>query len=235
MVDPGSAFLVGKGLEAFGGLFDHSKANSLKEQRREFDVAQQIAQQQSRSQTQMDQTSAVGGLNRQMEQAPLRDKVLYMLNQRSGMVPQNFQPRDMMNPWSQGASNPQQGGIDPQALQQAMGRYQAPDFQRGVAGSGGIDPHVYQQMMQHLGMNGGQLGDIPLSNTGPYRTKDPAAPPQPGPQNIPNGGSPWGPGGGGGPGIGGTMPGAQQQAPPPMPGAASPQMEMIRRSQTRRY
>lgn len=252
----GAAYLAGQGLNALGGLFkkDWSK-QTLAEQAREFNLSQQYAEEQGRSQTQMDQVKALGGVQHQIEGAPLRDKVLYMLNQRAGMVPQNFQPRDMANPWTQGATNPQQGGIDPQALQQAMSRYRAPDFNgAGTPGSGGIDPAMYHQMMSRLGYSYGEHGirDIPIqqstySNPFADRPKGP-----PGPPTNPNGsmtppGMPNGPKVNPGPPPpstwgGGGMPGSlAPPAPPGPPGdlapPVSPQQAMQRRplAPARRY
>lgn len=169
MIDPGTAFLAGKGLDALGGLVSGDKNKKDRaEQAREFNLAQQYREEQGRTQTQFDQVSNIGDLQRRIEQAPARDKALFMLNQRLGMTPDAFRPRDMMNPGIS-PQTPDLGGIDPRMQQQAMQGYHAPDFNGGGAGSGGVDPRVYHQLMARLGMGGpyGQqtIGDVPIQKT----------------------------------------------------------------------
>lgn len=202
----------------------------LAEQAREFNLQQQFTEEMGRTSNQFDQTRNIGDLQRRIEQAPARDKALYMLNQRLGMTPQAFQPRDMANPASAGTANPQGGGIDSASLQASMGRYRAPNFMNDQAGSGGVDPRLYHQMMARLGLSGAygnqNIGDVPIQRT-TYSV--PGQGPQTG-QLLPNGAKvnppgtpPWGTSG---PGIGGTTPGSTPVGPPP----GSPQLDMTRRT-----
>lgn len=250
-MDPGSAFLIGKGFDALAGLTkkDWTK-QQLAEQAREFNLQQQMAEEASRSSTQLDQTKAVGDMARRMEGAPARDKALFMLSQRLGMVPQSFSPRDMLNPQSQGNANPQGGGIDPAQQQAAMAGYQAPDFTGGSyrPGSGGVDPRVYSQMMARLGYSGPlgheTLNDMPIQRSGynnPFGERPPGQPGKPNPNGMinspqapngikvnPPGTPPWGspP-----PSWGGGMPGgrtAWDEQPP-----VQPQLDPTRRTPRR--
>lgn len=233
MIDPGTAILISAGLSGVGGLLKSNKMSreQLAEQAREFNLSQQFTEEMGRTSNQFDQTKNIGDMQRRIEQAPMRDKALYMLNQRLGMTPQSFQPRDMANPGSPGAANPQGGGIDSASLQSSMGRYRAPNFMTDQAGSGGVDPRIYHQMMARLGLSGTygnqSIGDVPIQKT-TYGAA-PAHGPQTG-QLLPNGATvnppgttPWGTNG---PGIGGTTPGSTPMGPPPV----RPQLDPTRRT-----
>lgn len=249
------AALISGGLQGIGGLLNSGAKMSkqqLAEMKREFDISQQFSQEQGRTQTQMAQTSDLNNMQRQIEMSPLRDKVGYMLNQRMGMVPQQFRPNDMLNPGSTGAGNlPQQGGINSEALQGAMQHYQAPDFMTNKIGSGGIDPALYHQMMARLGLSGPyghqQIGDVPIQHStfgGQAPPQAPHAPTNPNGsmQNptAPNGirvnpGYPPPPtwGGGGMPGSQGIVPPQPTGPPgdfmPPGPRPLRPQANLMRR------
>lgn len=157
-VDPGTAYLIGQGVNALGGLLSQKKLDpkqALAEQQREFDAQQRFLQESGRTQDAFTQTDKLGAINRQMESGGARDKALFMLSQRLGMVPQQFRARDMMNP-STSPDTPEPGGIDPRIQQHAMESYHAPSAQG--AGSGGVDPRVYQALMTKLGMQSGPAG-----------------------------------------------------------------------------
>ena len=153
-IDPGTAILVGKGLVALGGLAsgDKNKKKDRKEQQRQFNEDHRWGEEYGRTQNVFDQNQALTTTARSLENAPLRDKVLYMLTQRAGMTPGEFKPRDMMNPWTAGSQAPSQGGIDLAALGEAAGKY--------TMGAGGVDPRIYQAMMAKLGMTMGPNGPL---------------------------------------------------------------------------
>lgn len=220
MIDPGTAFLVGKGIDIFGGLFggesDESKNEKLRleEARRQFDLQHGLQSELGRGQQTFDQVGSSSDVLRQMQNAPLRDQAAYMLMARMGQAPGDFRANDMFNPSSQPA---QQGGLDAGALQSAAGKY--------TPGAGGVDQDPYKVMLGRLGLtqgaNGGwQMGQPTISSpTGQAPQAPMPTPPTPSggpPPTVPPG--PWnrGPTDFGGPPISG-----QPQAPRP-PVAPSP-------------
>ena len=78
-----------------------------------------------------------------LEMQPIRDKVLYMLNQRAGMTPSAVRPFDMFNSTSPGPGQASLGGIDLNALKSAAGAYKP--------GMGGVDPSLENTLLYQMG------------------------------------------------------------------------------------
>ena len=89
-----------------------------------------------------DQTMGANQLRRQQETNPLRDRVLFGLQNRAGMTPGRFRANDMFNKLGPG-EQVSQGGIDTNALQQANDQF--------TPGAGGVRPEMLDQMMAKMG------------------------------------------------------------------------------------
>lgn len=115
--------------------------------------------------TQRSQQDAEGqqamGVQSYLNSAPLRDRILYLLQSRLGQSPGAFKPQDMFNP-GPNTTNPSLGGIDPTAMAAANAAYQP--------GMGGANTGVAQTYE-------GILGYTP-NGSGPATYKAPN--PQPG-------------------------------------------------------
>jgi len=151
----GSAFgpvgsAVGGVLGAIGGGLEASSATDAanKQLAQQYNLGQQqisYGQQNASQQLLMQQAQQANALQRQMQMAPLRDQTMYALQQRMGMSPTAFQPRDMFNPQSAGNQNPSQGGIDLNQLAAQNAAYKP--------GAGGVSGNqsLQNQLMQTLG------------------------------------------------------------------------------------
>lgn len=85
---------------------------------------------------------AAMGAERSIESAPMRDKAMYLLTQRMGMQPQNFQPHDIFNP-SYGSGPANLGGYDQNELNRQNSAY--------TAGAGGVKTDIQKALLQKLG------------------------------------------------------------------------------------
>lgn len=108
-------------------------------------------------------------LNRQVETNPMRDQVMFLLQQRMGMPQQSFQARDIFNP-STSATVPQSGGIDPTAMANAQASYRP--------GMGGTNPAVAEALMQRF--FGQATGGASVPTPTPPAGGGPLPPPIPG-------------------------------------------------------
>lgn len=104
-----------------GGLFSGAQqagaqGASTEEQKRQFDILQGNRQR---------------GLQ---ETAPMRDKLMYMLQTRMGLPQQQFKPHDIFNP-SYGSGPAQMGGYDVDAYNKGISGYQT--------GMGGVNQHPW--------------------------------------------------------------------------------------------
>lgn len=117
MIDPGTAMLIGGGISGIGSLFSDPN-KGVKEQKREFNISQ------------------APGLARQIQGAPLRDKLMAIMGNVAGNAPQQFRPNDLYNP--QGS---QLGGRDPSTLQTPAGYHD---------GSGPMQA-LLQQILKSMG------------------------------------------------------------------------------------
>jgi len=140
--------LLGTTLGAIGGTQQQNK--SLGEQKREFNLSNQLQQQ-----------SQANSLGRQQQMAPLRDQVIAQLMNRSGMSPTQFNPLNYGSGQNQGA--PSQGGIDLNALAQKNNASMPNAGQNGAQMSAMNNAMLAQlgygspQQLQHQA-NSGDLG-----------------------------------------------------------------------------
>ncbi len=140
MAFPFLAAAIGAG--AIGSFLSAGSEGKRADRQAERDFA--IRQEQNRISkigAETDQTLGANQLRRQMETNPLRDRVLFGLQNRAGMTPGRFNPKDMFNPNNKGPIS--QGGIDFSALKQANDQF--------TPGAGGVNPEILQQMLGKMG------------------------------------------------------------------------------------
>lgn len=105
---------------------------------------------------------------RGLDSAPIRDRAMYLLQQRLGMTPQTFQPHDIYNQ-STSAATPQYGGYNPQQMAQAQAAY--------TPGAGNVNTAVADQYMNKIGYGQnetnplgtaqGQVGEYQANHSAP--------------------------------------------------------------------
>lgn len=162
MIDPVTGSLILAGAGALGSAF--TGANNAKMTRQQIEAQRQAQQQglgqnyqqmglQDRQfgqtsnmnrQQQLDQRMAsASGVQEQLNRNPLRDRAMYMMQQRIGMVPGAVQPRDFTRGTMPGAGEAS-GGYAPvlNQMQTAAGQYRA--------GMGGMDPSAMQAQLAGL-------------------------------------------------------------------------------------
>lgn len=147
MVAPLAIAGIGMGLGAIGSAISGGQAAGASRYQTEQDFL--IRQEQnkiSRGGLDLQKTMGANDLRRQLESSGLRDRTLFALQNRTGMTPGQFRPKDMFNP-SQGGQSPQQGGIDFAQLSQQN--------QQFTPGAGGANPEMLRQMLAKLGFGGG--------------------------------------------------------------------------------
>ena len=175
--------LVGAGLGALGGYFDSAAQERMHKERmledqRQFDMQHQLMNKQHG----INAGQQANTFNRQLETNPIRDQAIFLLQQRMGMTPQAFKPRDMFNE-STSSAVPQHGGIDLAKLAAAAASYRS--------GMGGTNPSVAQGLMAPLLQQGGAP-----NATIPSGRAQPLVPPQqsaPAPQAWPTAPAPTSP------------------------------------------
>jgi hypothetical protein len=121
------------GLQTAGGIaggIQNAKtdAATLAERKREFDKAFGLQS-----------GGAAISAEHALDSAPLRDRVLYKLQQILGQTPSQFKPHDIFN----GGGVPQQGGYDTGKLQAADAAYKP--------GAGGVNTAMIQKFLASLG------------------------------------------------------------------------------------
>ena len=161
-MDPVTASLIFAGVNAAGSAA--SGMNTAKMTRQQIE-AQRLAQQQGLGQNyqqmglqdrqfgqtsnmnrqqQLDQRMAsASGVQEQLNRNPLRDQAMYMMQQRAGMAPGAFAPRDFTRGTMPGAGAPA-GGYGPMLgqMQTAAGQYKP--------GMGGMDPSALRAQLTGL-------------------------------------------------------------------------------------
>lgn len=135
---------IGTGLEVLGGVLAGNQQAKLSkaelaERRRQFNES-----------LKNERGATALGVQRQIDNAPLRDRLMYNMMQRLGANSTPFVARDMFNPSAQA---PQQGGIDMNALNEALNAYQQ--------GAGGVNTDTAQRFLSTLG-----YGDKPAIQPG---------------------------------------------------------------------
>lgn len=112
-----------------GGAADAKASEAaLKEKQREFDQAYGLQA-----------GDAAVGAQKQLDSAPLRDRVMYQLQNVLGQTPQAFKPHDVFN----GGGVPQQGGYDMPKLATANAAY--------TPGAGGVNTEMIKKFLASLG------------------------------------------------------------------------------------
>lgn len=96
-------------------------------------------------------------LQHEQDSAPLRDRAMYLLQQRLGQTPSQFKPHDIYNQ-STSSATPQYGGYDQNALAQANQAYQP--------GMGGVNTAVNQQAIAGIGYGNTQSNPLQVATTG---------------------------------------------------------------------
>jgi hypothetical protein len=128
-----------------------------REQQREFDTSYGLNAETQRRQQTAAELAQANELRRQLDAAPLRDRVLYNMLARAGVSRQPFAARDMyQNQNTAGSTDP----FDADALARANSLYRP--------GMGGVNNSVAQGALGQLGFTqeGGQ-GDYTYQNPGP--------------------------------------------------------------------
>jgi hypothetical protein len=162
MIDPVTGSLIMAGVGAIGSGLSGAQRNRLTRQQLEQERQQQQAglgqnyQQMGTQERQFGQTSnlnrqqqfdqrmaAASGVQEQLNRNPLRDRAMFMMQQRAGMTPGAFQPRDFTRGTMPGAGAPT-GGMAPllTQMQTAAGQYQP--------GMGGMDPSALRAQLAGL-------------------------------------------------------------------------------------
>ena len=130
-ISPATLALIMGGTQAAGGLFSGLSAQKinkaqLAEMARQFNLQHELSK---RAQSQSEGMAA-NDLARQMQMAPLRDRLTHYITGRAKQPLREFRPRDMYNPSSE---PPSLGGIDTDALAAEMGRYDTdPNAKQGL-------------------------------------------------------------------------------------------------------
>lgn len=96
-------------------------------------------------------------LQHEQDTAPLRDRAMYLLQQRLGQTPSTFAPHDLYNQ-STSSATPQYGGYNQSALAQANQAYQP--------GMGGVNTAVNQQAIGGIGYQNTQSNPLQVAMTG---------------------------------------------------------------------
>lgn len=94
----------------------------------------------------LDEGAAAVGLGRELSMAPMKDQAMFMLQQRMGLSPGAFKPRDMFNE-STSAETPQLGGVDLEEWKRKNAGY--------TPGRGGYNTDIQKLLLQKLGYGGG--------------------------------------------------------------------------------
>lgn len=146
------------GTNILGGLAggvagSRMSAQEIAERKREFDKAMALRSGQA----------AVGASN-SLDQAPMRDRIMYKLQQIMGQTPSQFKPHDIFS----GGGVAQQGGYDTGKLQTSDQAY--------TPGAGGVNTDILKKFLAAMGYPSG--GGAPA--TGP-------PPPQRMPTRFPQG------------------------------------------------
>lgn len=138
----GSAILGGIGSAIGGNSASKDRRRDREEERRQFNLQLQNQKSQFARQAGSAEGDQAVNTQRQLDMAPLRDRLLHTMRLRAGLAPQAMQAHDIFNPGIS-AQVPQLGGIDRGALQQGMAGY--------TPGAGGVNTQVMQQLIQRLG------------------------------------------------------------------------------------
>ena len=132
----------------------YSSARSASEERRrtregarQFNVGNAREFEIASRQRMLDEAAQANTLRRQMDLAPLRDRVQFQLMARAGLSPGAFKPRDLFNPLSNPTGQPQQGGINLNALQAQVADYRP--------GQGGATTSLQEALLRQMGYTGG--------------------------------------------------------------------------------
>lgn len=129
-------------------------------------------------------------IRRQLDMAPLRDRLVFNLLQRTGMSPQAPQFHDIFNP-STSVDTPRPGGIDLDELSRRTGAYSG---MGPGGGPGGVATDIQQRILDIIGLRPPKPGE--------HGYVDPNAPTPPpagvgggtaAPGGIRGTPSPWGP------------------------------------------
>lgn len=123
-----------------GGYLEGQAAGKIADEDRKWD-------REKFGRTQQAEEGAMAvGLGRDLSTAPMRDQAMFMLQQRMGLSPGAFKPRDMFNE-STSAATPELGGIDLEELKRRNAGY--------TPGKGGYNTDIQRLLLQKLGYGGG--------------------------------------------------------------------------------
>lgn len=154
-IDPGTAILLGNALSGGIGAATSGEDDSGRYNERQFDI------------------DTFRELLRELEQGPMRDRLMYNLSQRLGMSPREFRPNVGGMFGMQGT--PQSGGIDMNELAERRGAY--------TPGAGGYD-ETSRQLLSRMISGGAHLDQtfgrnyVPSQSTGPTSMQN-------APENLP--------------------------------------------------
>lgn len=127
------------GANLAGGYLEGKAAGKIADEDRKWD-REKFARTQG-----LDEGAAAVGLGRELSMAPMKDQAMYMLQQRMGLSPGAFKPRDMFNE-STSSAVPQIGGIDLEEWKRRNAEY--------TAGKGGLNTDIQRLLLQKLGYGG---------------------------------------------------------------------------------
>ena len=144
---------IGLGLKGIGDFVSGGRAAGAQRDQTAKDF--QIRQEQNRiSREGLDASKTLGAndLRRQLETSGLRDRTLFALQNRTGLTPSRFNPKDLFNPQAPG-STPSQGGIDFSQLAGLNEKFEP--------GAGGVQEEMLRQMLAKLGFGEQQAPQAP--------------------------------------------------------------------------
>lgn len=127
------------GASLAGGYLEGKAAGKIADEDRKWD-REKFGRTQG-----LDEGAAAVGLGRELSMAPMRDQAMFMLQQRMGLSPGAFKPRDMFNE-STSAETPQLGGVDLEEWKRRNAGYKP--------GAGGLNTDIQRLLLQKLGYGG---------------------------------------------------------------------------------
>ena len=151
MVPPLVIAGIGLGISGIGSAISGGQAAGAQRDQtaKDFEIRQE-QNRISREGLNASKTLGANDLRRQLETSGLRDRTLFALQNRTGLTPSRFNPKDLFNPQASG-STPSQGGIDFSKLAGLNDQFQP--------GAGGVQEEMLRQMLAKLGFGpGGQGG-----------------------------------------------------------------------------
>lgn len=155
-IDPVTGMIIAQGVGSFfnGLASDAASKRSERLQRQQMMLQHQLGMGQlalgrrGQGQSELGQANEIG---RQLDAAPIRDRVQYQIMQRLGQTPQAFNPKNMFDASQGNDFQGSTGGIDFEKLAADNAKYQP--------GAGGVNTDRLEFMLKRLGYGNDQVGN----------------------------------------------------------------------------